>query len=99
MEDNPDPRKHLDSLRKDLIAFKNGLQESQGELFLAQQKLHELEENELWEGPTIDYPERYAELNNRIHRLTYEINKLNAKIDHRKGAIWRTINVMRGAKV
>jgi hypothetical protein len=57
--------------------------------------LYELEENELWEGPTSDYPERYAELNDRIPQLTGEINKLNAKIDHRKGAIWRTLNVMR----
>jgi hypothetical protein len=95
MKDNSDIEKHLDWLRKDLTAWENGLRESQGELFFAQLKLQKLERDESWEGPTSGYPESHAKLADRVQWLNYEISKLKGKIEHRQGAIQRTLSVMR----
>lgn len=98
-KDHSDIGKHLDWLRKDLAAWENGLRESQGELALALPKLQKLERDELWEGPTSGYPETHANLAGRVQWLRYEISKLQGKIEHRQGAIQRTLNVMRRVAV
>lgn len=94
-EDKFENRERLDSLRKDLIAWMNGKQEVEGELNLAQEKLKELMENELWNGPTPGYLERHTVLNERVKRLSHELGELEKKISHGRGAIWRTLNLMR----